>query len=324
MGKIQVLRFSQSGNPIDVIRFEEEDLPELTENQVRVRVLFASISPADINVLEGTYGRLPSLPAIPGNEGVGVVEEGCLPEGTLVLLDRETWRSHGNWDVSRVIPMGSGAGKENIRQLAMLRINPPTAWGMLKNFVSLKEGDWVIQNAGNSGVGYWLRTLAEAWNLRVISLMRHPIDTPLLAHEHRIIEDGDALEKIKTLVGKEPVSLACNAVGGESASLLMKILTHGGTLLTYGAMSRRPLRVSNGHLIFKDLRLRGFWVTQWLQEISPEERALLYKQLASFVFSKKVEIPIERVFPLEQAKEALARAMASGRSGKILFEMQKP
>ena len=34
-------------------------------------MLAAPINPADLNVIEGTYGELPSLPATIGNEGAG-------------------------------------------------------------------------------------------------------------------------------------------------------------------------------------------------------------------------------------------------------------
>jgi trans-2-enoyl-CoA reductase len=38
-------------------------------------MLAAPINPADLNLVEGTYGTKSSLPAIGGNEGVGVVLE---------------------------------------------------------------------------------------------------------------------------------------------------------------------------------------------------------------------------------------------------------
>lgn len=35
----------------------------------------------------------------------------------------------------------------------------------------------------------------------------------------------------------------------------------GGTLVTYGAMSKQPLAIPAPLLIFKDLRFRGFWAS---------------------------------------------------------------
>ena len=55
-------------------RKETIALDELTGNGVQVKMLAAPINPADLNMVEGNYALLPKLPAVGGNEGVGVVE----------------------------------------------------------------------------------------------------------------------------------------------------------------------------------------------------------------------------------------------------------
>lgn len=53
-----------------------QDKPtEREQGQVLVKMLAATINPADINMIQGNYGSSMELPAIPGNEGVGVVED---------------------------------------------------------------------------------------------------------------------------------------------------------------------------------------------------------------------------------------------------------
>jgi trans-2-enoyl-CoA reductase len=62
-------------------------------------MLASPVNPSDINTIQGTYPVKPArLPAVPGNEGVGVVVKA--PEGGQSLL-RE-----GDW----VIPRGPGMG----------------------------------------------------------------------------------------------------------------------------------------------------------------------------------------------------------------------
>ena len=46
-----------------------------SDSEVLVKMLAATINPADMNMIQGTYGSSQSLPAVAGNEGVGVVEE---------------------------------------------------------------------------------------------------------------------------------------------------------------------------------------------------------------------------------------------------------
>jgi NADPH-dependent curcumin reductase CurA len=54
---------------------------------------------------------------------------------------------------------------EEEQQLAMLAINPPTAALLLSEYVDLKPGEWVLQNAANSGVGRWVIAFAKTRGL---------------------------------------------------------------------------------------------------------------------------------------------------------------
>ena len=44
----------------------------------------------------------------------------------------------------------------------MLKVNPPTAYLMMTRYVALSPGEWVLQDAANSGVVHCLIQLAKA------------------------------------------------------------------------------------------------------------------------------------------------------------------
>lgn len=46
-------------------------------------------------------------------------------------------------------------------QRISLQVNPPTAWNMLRDYVDLQEGDWVLQNGANSAVCIITRSIAS-------------------------------------------------------------------------------------------------------------------------------------------------------------------
>src|SRR5207237_10212948 len=58
------------------------------------------------------------------------------------------------------------------QQAAMLSINPLAAALLLEEFVSLKPGDWIVQNAANSGVGRAVIVFAKQKGLRTITISR--------------------------------------------------------------------------------------------------------------------------------------------------------
>lgn len=66
-------------------------------------------------------------------------------------------------------------------------------------------------------------------------------------------------------LGPKP-ALGLNCVGGKSGVTVARALTRGGIMVTYGGMSKQPVTIGTGSLIFDDLRLVGFWMTRWNAE----------------------------------------------------------
>src|SRR3954451_4452622 len=67
--------FERFGEPAEVLRVVELPDPEPGPGEVRVRMIASPINPSDLLVVRGRYGVLPTLPATPGFEGVGVVDK---------------------------------------------------------------------------------------------------------------------------------------------------------------------------------------------------------------------------------------------------------
>jgi trans-2-enoyl-CoA reductase len=326
MPKVSAIVFHQHGAPAEVVRVEEIEVPEPLPDEARVRVLAAPINPADLNTIEGTYPIRPALPGVPGVEGVAEVEAvgadvDQVRVGDRVLLPHGfgSWRAAGVAKAAdlRVVPPGIA-----VEQAAMLKINPATALRMLRDFASLAPGDWVLQNAANSAVGRAVIQIAHATGLRTINVVRRPELVPelqALGADAVLVESEDLRGEISAATTGAPLRLALNAVGGESALRLANALAPGGTVVTYGAMSRKPLRIPNGLLIFKDQRWRGFWVSQWYRQASPEACQTMFAELFALAQRGVIHAPVERIYPLEEAVAALAHAAHGGRAGKILF-----
>jgi NADPH:quinone reductase-like Zn-dependent oxidoreductase len=184
--------------------------------------------------------------------------------------------------------------------------------------VTLQPGDGVLQNAGNSGVGFMASQLGltilcvlvvslcrrgsrlkEKWEELVQYLITEGNCTRVVAKEdltsREVIQDfkdelkrnsvtgrlpllalnavgGDSTSLLCNLTSREVIQdfkdelkhnsvtgrlplLALNAVGGDSTSLLCKCLEKGGTMVTFGGMSKQPVTIPTSQLIFRDLKL---------------------------------------------------------------------
>lgn len=325
--KIEHLRIHQFGRPAEVLGYEPSADWEPDAGAVVVKMCAAPVNPADLNWIEGTYGVRPELPATPGIEGSGVVVASPVPDfqpgDRVIALGRVgTWASHVAVVPERLVKLPE---QIDMRQAAMLKVNPATAWRLLCGFRELRAGDWVVQNAGNSGVGRCLIQLAREFGVRTISMVRNlelAEELQGLGADHVLLDDGDGQDAALAVMGGRHASLACNAVGGDSALRQMNLLADGAPHVTYGAMARRPLKVPNGMLIFRDIEVRGLWVTRWIESAPVEELRTVYGNLAARVAEGGLVQPVDSTFPLEQYPQAMDRQDAADRKGKVMFEMR--
>ena len=189
-------------------------------DEVVFDVLAFPINPADISFCRGIYRLKPPLPATPGAECVGrVTAVGAgvshVKPGDLVInLQRENWAQRRRVKGDDVIPLPPGI---DLRQAAMLRINPPTALLMLSDFVELKPGDWVIQNVANSAVGRLLIVLARARGLRTVNVVRRDslfAELTALGADACAVDGPDLAERVQGDAGGAPIRLGIDAIGG--------------------------------------------------------------------------------------------------------------
>ena len=193
-----------------------DDLPE---GHLRVKILASPINPADLNYVAGTYGDVPDLPAAIGMEGCGEVvattDAENFPEGMKVFFtDRAgSWAKFVDTPASSVLPL-----PENVDplQAALLKVNPMTALRLLKDFVQLEPGSWVIQNAANSSVGECVIQIAKQLGLHTVNVVRREgLEESLtkLGADAVVLDDDELKSKVLKLTDTPP-SLGLNAVGG--------------------------------------------------------------------------------------------------------------
>ncbi len=312
--------------PQDVIEAVEFTLPPPAEGQVLVEVTAAPINPSDVLTLTGQYGSLPPLPAVGGNEGVGRVAElgpgvAGLKPGQCVLLPvgSGTWTTHMLADVKALVPLPDGADH---LQLSMLTVNPPTARLLLSDFADLQPGDWVVQHAANSAVGGYVVQLAKARGLRTVNVVRRDDARAAVAEAGGdvVLVDGDDLvARVREATGGATIALAIDAVGGMATERLAQSLAPGGTVVNYGAMGGEACLVSPASLIFRDIRLRGFWLSRWYKSADPKMRADLFRELAGMIASGRLRAQIQATYGIDAIREAVAEAASGRRSGKIVI-----
>src|SRR5258708_20794619 len=249
---MDALEISTFGEPSDVV--EEVTIPDPDSpiaNEVLVAVEYAPIDNADFLTIRGQYGTLPSLPTGLGIEGVGRIlsvgeEVDHLKVGDRVLLpsSHHSWRERLVLPSTDLFPLAEGADPQ---QLSMLAINPPTGALLLSEYVKLSPGDWVIQNAGNSGVGRAVIAFAKDRGLRTVSLVRRQelIDDLITAGSDVVLLDGAGVAaQVAEATGNAKIALGFEGVGGEATLSVTGSVAPGGMVVVYSSITVQPNFVS--------------------------------------------------------------------------------
>ncbi|KAI9360708.1 hypothetical protein BD770DRAFT_384674 [Pilaira anomala] len=311
--------YTDYGQPSQVLKWHSYRLPALTSNTVQVKFIASPINPADVNMIQGAYPIKPTfqklgveddqLLAVGGNEGLAEViavgdQVSELKVGDQVVMGKTgygTWRTHATGPASDFQLLPEAKNVTDI-QKATITVNPCTAYRMLKDFVNLKQGDYVIQNGGNSAVGQAVIQIANAWGLKTINVVRNRPEIDELRKElmdlgatHVVTDEElgshETRSLIKSWVGKDKPLLGLNCVGGKSATDMARYLGENGQYVTYGAMSRKPLSLPASLLIFKNISFHGFWVSKWSDVHTEEERYAMLKDVVDLMSQGKLAEP---------------------------------
>jgi NADPH:quinone reductase-like Zn-dependent oxidoreductase len=203
----------------------------------------------------------------------------------------------------------------------MLGSNPPAAGLILSEYTDLEPGDWIVQNAANSGVGRSLIALAKARGVRTINLARDESVFPGLAASGADIvhlDDETAADDVRKAIGDDArLALAVDSVGGASAARLLDMLSEGGSLVTYATATGQPMPVNELTLILKRATVRGFFAGHYdyATKVLP-----VIREAASLVASGALVVPVAAVFDLEDIDAAIRQLE---RGGKILLRVAR-
>ncbi len=311
--------------PQDVISCVERPTPSPSAGEVLLEMLAAPINPSDVLTLTGQYGALPPLPAVGGNEGVArvaAIGDGVtgVALGALALMPvgTGTWTSHALTPAASLMQLPAGG---NPLQLAMLTVNPPTASLLLSEFVLLAPGDWVIQNAANSGVGEYVVQLAKRRGLRTVNVVRRAdAIAPLqaLGADVVLVDGPDLAQRVAEATAKAKIRLGLDAVAGSATDRIAQSVAIGGTVVNYGSMSREACKIAAPSFVFRDITLKGFWLAFWFRHAAPATQQQLFAELAGLITRGELSTRVHRTYALADIKAAVAAAASGGRDGKIL------
>lgn len=315
--------FEEFGSPRKVLRIEERPLPEPGPGQVRIRMVLSPLHNHDLMIVTGHYGFKPPLPHVPGTEALGVVDK--LGEGVTNLKVGQrvtgggsaTWAEYYLGAAAALVPVPDSVDDATACQLVSM---PISAWRLLGE-LQVESGEWIAQNAANGAVGKVIAKLAAERGVRVLNIVRREAAVAELASEGISnavsSEHDDWQERARAITGGAPIKRALDSVAGRASDELMDLIADEGWLISFGALSGRPMQIRADNLLFKRATVKGFWAAKPSTFHTPDQIRAALIEFVTKAAKGEFKLPIAEVFSLDQAAEAAEASNVAGRAGKI-------
>ncbi|KAJ7432641.1 hypothetical protein B0H11DRAFT_2154665 [Mycena galericulata] len=350
--------YTQTGEPSQVLSaLSFPPLPLPPPNTLNLRFLLSPVNPADVNVIQGVYPAKPSLTEIVekspvfvgGNEGLAEVTQvgtgvSGLTAGDWVVMTKAqagTWASSRNVGSQDVLKLPRA---DNLTEVhgATMTVNPPTAYNMLNDFVTLEKDEWVVQNGANSAVGQAVIQIAASRGLKTLNLVRKRPDLADLTNRLKTLGATEVLTYddlgdrtltstiIKDWTAGRGIRLGLNCVSGKDTTAMARLLGQDAYLVSYGAMSKEPLSLPTSLFIFKNLTTAGFWQSRWYKTHTRNDQENLMKTLVDLVVQGKLKEPEYEILTIssrdsdevagEKVREMMAKISRGQYGKKVLLK----
>jgi NADPH:quinone reductase-like Zn-dependent oxidoreductase len=332
---MKALTFKRYGKSPD-IGFADVPRPPLKADEVLVQVFAASVNPVDNMILTGLFKQILNfqLPATLGSDLAGVVAE---------VGSRVTRFKPGDAVFASVFDLGTGAIAEfavvperlaapkpanmDFVQAASIPMAGLTAWQALKERANLRAGQKVFIPAGSGGVGTFAIQLAKHLGAKVgtttstgnVELVRNLGADEVVDYKKQDFE--------KVLRGYD---VALGSVRGDVIEKSLGILNPGGTIVSLvGPLDAAFARARRLNFVLRFVfRLMSRKIMRLAKKrdvaysflfVRPDGTQLA--EIGKLLETERIRPVIDKVFPFEQAKEAL-EYLAQGRSrGKVVVKM---
>lgn len=333
---MKALTFKRYGKSPD-IGFANIDRPTLQPDELLVQVHAAGVNPIDNMVPVGTFKPVLhfKLPAVLGSDLAGMVIE---------VGSRVTRFKPGDEIYASLFDLGKGSIAEfaavpenaaalkpanlDFVQAASIPMVALTSWQALKERISLRRGQKLFVPAGSGGIGTFAIQLAHELGAKVgttvstgnIELVRglgadeivdykkQEFDKELRGYDAVLgTVRGDAIEKSLTIL--KPGGRIVSLIGPLDAAFAEAKKLNCFLKFLFGMMSRK---------IRKLARKKG--VDYTFHFVRPDGRQLA--EIGSLLESGRIRPVIDKVFPFDQAKEALDYLALGRAKGKVVIKIK--
>jgi NADPH2:quinone reductase len=320
---MQAIRVHEYGGP-EALRLEEIPVPQPGAGQALVRLDAIGLNFIDVYQRTGAYKG--ELPMTPGSEGAGVVEAvgsdvSELQPGARVAFAMQpgSYAGYAVIDAAKLVPVPESASSE---QAAAVMLQGMTAHYLTHSTYPLQNGENCLIHAAAGGVGHLLVQLAKLRGARVIGTASTPekVELARTAGADEVIRytEVDFRQETMRLTNNRGVDVVYDSVGKDTFMDSLRSLRPRGYMVLYGQSSGAvepldPQALNRlGSLFLTRPSLGHYMLTR-------EELLQRAGDLFEWMASGRLEVRIDKSFPLAEAAEAHRYLEGRKTKGKVLL-----
>ncbi|WPO99760.1 NADPH:quinone oxidoreductase family protein [Pseudomonas sp. HR96] len=308
-----------------------QDMPELEarSNEIVLDVHAAGVNFPDTLIIEGKYQFKPPLPFSPGGEAAGVVSSVGAKAGQFQIGDRVMaltgWGSFAEQvavPAYNVLPMPAGM---DFTTAAAFSMTYGTSMHALKQRGQLQPGETLLVLGAGGGVGLAAVEIGKAMGARVIAAASSSEKLALAkaagADELINYRECHLKDELKRLTQGNGVDVIYDPVGGELFEPAVRSLAWNGRLLVVGFASGTIPQLAANLVLLKGAAVLGVFWGAFAQR-QPADNASNFQQLFAWYAEGKLKPRVSRVYPLEQAGQAVADLAQRRAVGKLVVRVR--
>jgi len=310
------------------LKLVEHGFPELKANEVLVRVQSSPINPSDRLFCQGVYGVTSVDKVTPGFEGLGtVVQTGKNLLAKRLMRKRVAGAVQGRdgfWAEYVILPaeqclvLGEKISDE---AGSSAFVNPLSALALIEP-ITKKKYPSILQTAAASQLGRMIERWCRKHRIPIINVVHRPDLKLALLNEgftHVLDSSHENFgQDLKRLCRELDIRYAIDAVGGKMTGLLSKNLPESSEVIVYGVLSGQACEIDPADLIFRNIKVKGFWLSHWLKSKNPLQLLKIFSDLKKSLESSSVSMVAKRI-PLEAVPQEITNPSGSSSFGKILI-----
>jgi NADPH:quinone reductase-like Zn-dependent oxidoreductase len=323
---MKAIRIHQFGPTEDVLEYEDVPTPAPAADEVLIKIAAASLNRADLGLRSGRYRVSPDeLPIIPGREFAGIVErtgskvtEFPVGQRVVAYTGKGGYAEYATAKSAEVRPVPDGIDLATAAAVPTVFL---TAWFGLTEEAKLRSGEWLLVQAGSSGVGIAAIQIGKRLGAHVATTSSDDTKVKKLQHLGADIvidyANDDFVFALSRATHKRGVDVVLEMIGGEIYRKSLEVLAPGGRLISlggaFGPIPEAPPQLSDGR------KATRFSITNYLKA-HPEG----FRQLDDFlrlIKENTFHVVIGKAFPLAEARAAQRYLESREHFGKIVLTM---